>query len=1024
MKQNEIKVESINIGLAGPNRIRKWAERILPNGKKIGQLTNSQTVNYKTLKPEIGGLFCERIFGPIKDFECSCGTKKMNSQHKFCANCDVELTASRVRRYRLGYIKLASPVTHIWYLKGRPSFLSLLLNITRKKKKLDRIVYCIYTMGIPLLKFSKDETEKPSDKSILFQQQLVNLPKNIQANSLLNVNLVSKNQFYENNNVLYLKKYLLKNYFISTFKKNSFLNKKIFRSQLTTVLNNSYYSNFNFVTLKSLSRPKYTVFPFIRFLEKKIALQYKSILIQPEIQASLPIASVLNEENKEFKSSRDEPPVALQRKATRGTSNKNFNTLSNNSKFHLSFSYIVSPYRKKKILFLNTKINVEKNLLNKKKIISKYNDKIIFDISNLNNEVLNNLKKNESSKQTIEKSINIVNNSNFSTRTTLALQGKGKSHLKKIPCLIQPYYPICCKFRFASTWESKKDFQDEYDAFVSYISSTPNKTDIVLPTYANRVSKNSVLINNIKYKSTSFLLSGIETIWYLLKTLNLSFVKIQLQGKILIVDPEIKKLEKQVFLYIFEKKKLRKLRKLRLETLRRLKLVRYFQRTKLRPEWIILSILPVLPPNLRPIIRLDANQIAVSDLNHLYKRVFDRNKRIQTYRASRTENFSTNSDEMRFNQRLLQEAVDALIENGKAGTPIACALNGRPFKSLSDILKGKKGRFRQNLLGKRVDYSGRSVIVVEPELRLHECGLPKEMAIELFQPFLIKELRKNRSKTTIIKVKKLIQQKHEIVWKILQKILRAHPILLNRAPTLHRLGIQAFQPKLVDGRAILLHPLVCPAFNADFDGDQMGVHVPLSFQAQAEAWKLMWSRNNILSSATGQPIIVPSQDMILGCYYLTTNVHESLSFSNSHYLKMKHKKVFKKNTNFSLPSNWLSKQDTLSLQNKNEFFRMKSKQQLFNIFSNIDEVLTAFYQKEISLHSLIWVRWINQVQIENFYEKPLEIRIDCFGNSIQIYSQYSSNFDKKCNKISQFIYTTTGRIVLNKIILQTIVKQH
>ena len=1024
MKQNEIKVESINIGLAGPNRIRKWAERILPNGKKVGQLTNSQTVNYKTLKPEIGGLFCERIFGPIKDFECSCGTKKMNSQHKFCANCDVELTASRVRRYRLGYIKLASPVTHIWYLKGRPSFLSLLLNITRKKKKLDRIVYCIYTMGIPMLKFFKSEAEKPTDKSIYFQQQLVNLPKNIQSNSLLNGNLVSKSQFNRNNNVPYLKKYLLKKYFINTFQKNSFLNKKIFRPQLTTVLNNSYYSNFNFVTLKSLSHPKCTVFPFIRFLEKKIALQYKSISIQPEMQTSLPLASVLNEENKEFKFN---------------TSNKNLKTLSSNSKLHLSSSYITSSYRKNKTLFLNTKINVENNLSSKKKIISKYNEKIIFGISNFNNEVLNNLKKTESSKQIVEKPTNISlanislclakqgtelkykqgkkNNSKFSTGTI-------KNHLKKIPCLIQPYYPICCKFRFASTWESKKDFQDEYDEFLLYISSTPNKNDIVLPMYANRVSKNSVLINSTKYKSTSFLLSGIETIWYLLKTLNLSFVKIQLQRKILIVDPEIKKLEKQVFLYIFEKKKLRKLRKLRLETLRRLKLVRYFQRTKLRPEWIILSILPVLPPNLRPIIRLDANQIAVSDLNQLYKRVFDRNKRIQTYRASRTENFSTNSDEMRFNQRLLQEAVDALIENGKAGTPIACALNGRPFKSLSDILKGKKGRFRQNLLGKRVDYSGRSVIVVEPELRLHECGLPKEMAIELFQPFLIKELRKNRSKTTIIKAKKLIQQKHEIVWKILQKILRAHPILLNRAPTLHRLGIQAFQPKLVDGRAILLHPLVCPAFNADFDGDQMGVHVPLSFQAQAEAWKLMWSRNNILSSATGQPIIVPSQDMILGCYYLTTNVHESLSFSNSHYLKMKHKKVLKKDSNFFFPSNCLSKQDKLSLQNKNEFFRMKSKQQLFNIFSNIDEVLTAFYQKEISLHSLIWVRWINQVQIENFYEKPLEIRIDCFGNSIQIYSQYSSNFDKKCNKISQFIYTTTGRIVLNKIILQTIVKQH
>src|SRR6476646_3856006 len=437
MKQNEIKVESINIGLAGPNRIRKWAERILPNGKKVGQLTNSQTVNYKTLKPEIGGLFCERIFGPIKDFECSCGTKKMNSQHKFCANCDVELTASRVRRYRLGYIKLASPVTHIWYLKGRPSFLSLLLNITRKKKKLDRIVYCIYTMGIPMLKFFKSETEKPSDKNICFPsalqskgQQLVNLPTNIQSNSLLNVNLVLKTQFNENNNVLYLKKSLLKNYFINTFKKNSFLDKKIFRSQLTTVLNNSYYSNFNFITLKSLFHTKSTVFPFIRFLEKKIALQYKSILIQPTIKASLPIASVLNEENKEFKFKLN-------------TSNKNSKTLSSNSKLHLSFSYIASPNKKNKTLFLNTKINIEKNLSTQKKIISKYNDRIVFGSSNINNEVLNNAKKNESSKQSLEKPTNIPlanistelkykqgkgNNSNFSTGTI-------NNHLKKIPCL-------------------------------------------------------------------------------------------------------------------------------------------------------------------------------------------------------------------------------------------------------------------------------------------------------------------------------------------------------------------------------------------------------------------------------------------------------------------------------------------------------------------------------------------------------------------------------------------------------------
>ena len=288
---------------------------------------------------------------------------------------------------------------------------------------------------------------------------------------------------------------------------------------------------------------------------------------------------------------------------------------------------------------------------------------------------------------------------------------------------------------------------------------------------------------------------------------------------------------------------------------RRLKIIKNFVISKNQPQWVALSVIPVIPPELRPILRLDGDQVAVSDLNKLYQTLFYRNNRF-----NRT--LTTNAN---LTQRLLQEAVDALIENGKGNGNLVCASNDRPLKSLADMLKGKKGRFRQNLLGKRVDYSGRSVIVVGPTLQVHQCGLPKEMAVELFRPFLIRYLMDKKIVQSIASANQFIQRQSLLLWTVLEQLLDGHPVLLNRAPTLHRLGIQAFQPKLVKGRAILLHPLVCPAFNADFDGDQMAVHVPLSFEARAEAWQIMWSRNNLLSPATGQRILVPRQDMVLGC---------------------------------------------------------------------------------------------------------------------------------------------------------------
>lgn len=675
----------LRISLASPERLKKLSERKHPNGKILGQIENSQTVNYKTLKPEKGGLFCETIFGPINDFECACGIKKIKQYKKYCPECDVEYTFSKVRRHRLGHIELLSPVTHVWYLKGRPSYIAVLLNMP--KKKVEALTYC---------------------------------------------------------------------------------------TELSNISSDSF-------------------------------------------------------------------------------SNKN----------------------KKKIAF--------------------------FEKKNL-------------------------------------------------------FYSLWYQ---ESSWEIKEDWSN----FKHYIVSFIEKKDIPIRHYRNENYKNDLVQHlGAEVLRDLFVLLDLDELYYKLKRLlvdinqDINNLEDELEdlekyGNIL-HDKEHRKLSKFIF------RQIKLLMYNRAKKIRRLKLVKYFRRTQNRPEWMILSILPVLPPELRPIIQLDGDQVAVSDLNKLYQKVLFRNNRIK-------KNYSMESDEIKYSRRLLQEAVDALLENGKGGTNPICASNDRPLKSLSDILKGKKGRFRQNLLGKRVDYSGRSVIVVGPNLHLHECGLPKEIAIELFQPFLIRSLMAKKIVRTIVGAKRFIQNQNPKIWQILEQVLENHPVLLNRAPTLHRVGIQSFLPKLVDGRAILLHPLVCTSFNADFDGDQMAIHIPLTFEAHAEAWFLMWSRNNLLSPATGQPLIAPSQDMILGCYYLTAK-----------QLKIKKKKL--------------------------------------NNFVTINECLKTYDQKKIDIHLPIWIRWQNTFETINEQEKPLEIQISSLGPFTEIYTQYRRNFSFDLKEKYKYIRTTPGRVLLNK----------
>lgn len=618
----EQRFDYVKIGLASPERIRAWGERTLPNNQVVGEVTKPETINYRTLKPEMDGLFCEKIFGPAKDWECHCGKyKRVRHRGIVCERCGVEVTEARVRRHRMGYINLAAPVTHVWYLKGIPSYMSIILDMALKD--VEQIVYF-----------------------------------------------------------------------------NSYV-----------VLNKGNAEN----------------------------LSYKQLLSEDQW---LEIEEQLYSEDTELEG--------------------------------------------------------------------------------------------------IEVGI------------------------------------------------------------------------------------------------------GAEAISQLLRDLDL--------------DTEAESLRENIANSKGQK---------RAKLIKRLRLIDNFIATGSHPEWMVLEIIPVIPPDLRPMVQLDGGRFATSDLNDLYRRVINRNNRL-----ARLQEILAPEIIVRNEKRMLQEAVDALIDNGRRGRTVVGA-NNRPLKSLSDIIEGKQGRFRQNLLGKRVDYSGRSVIVVGPNLQIYQCGLPREMAIELFQPFVIHRLIKTNVVNNIKAAKKLIQRNDPVVWDILKEVIAGHPVMLNRAPTLHRLGIQAFEPILVDGRAIQLHPLVCPAFNADFDGDQMAVHVPLSLEAQAEARLLMLACHNILSPATGKPIVAPSQDMVLGCYYLTAENPKATRGEGMY-------------------------------------------------FASLDDAIKAYTQNIIDLHAWVWVRFNGNVDtkepdIEVLQQETLED-----GSVMKHYRLRKVKETAEGEMITQYVKTTPGRIVYNKTIQEAL----
>nr|AMX23149.1 RNA polymerase beta' subunit [Solanum melongena] len=666
------KHQQLRIGSVSPQQISAWATKILPNGEIVGEVTKPYTFHYKTNKPEKDGLFCERIFGPLKSGICACGNYRVigdeKEDPKFCEQCGVEFVDSRIRRYQMGYIKLACPVTHVWYLKRLPSYIANLLD--KPLKELEGLVYCDY----PNFSFARPITKKPT----------------------------------------FLRLRGLFEYEIQSWK----------------------YSIPLFFTTQG----------FDTFRNREISTGAGAI--------------------------------------------------------------------REQLADLDLRIIIENSLVEWEELGEE---------GHTGNE-----------------------------------------------------------------WEDRK---------------VGRRKDFLV---------------------------------------------------------------------------------------RRVELAKHFIRTTIEPEWMVLCLLPVLPPELRPIIQIDGGKLMSSDINELYRRVIYRNN---TLTDLLTTSRSTPGELVMCQEKLVQEAVDTLLDNGIRGQPMRDGHN-KVYKSFSDVIEGKEGRFRETLLGKRVDYSGRSVIVVGPSLSLHRCGLPREIAIELFQTFVIRGLIRQHLASNIGVAKSKIREKEPIVWEILQEVMQGHPVLLNRAPTLHRLGIQAFQPVLVEGRAICLHPLVCKGFNADFDGDQMAVHVPLSLEAQVEARLLMFSHMNLLSPAIGDPISVPTQDMLIGLYVLTSGNHRGICVNRYN------------------PCNCRNYQK----RSDNSYYKYTKEP----FFSNSYDAIGAYRQKRINLDSPLWLRWRLDQRVIASRETPVEVHYESLGTFYEIYGHYLIVRSTKKKILFIYIRTTVGHIALYREIEEAI----
>jgi DNA-directed RNA polymerase subunit beta' len=774
--------DAIRIGLASSKQIRDWSS---------GEVTKPETINYRTLKPERDGLFCERIFGPTKDWECYCGKyKRVRYKGIICERCGVEVTRQKVRRERMGHIDLAAPVSHIWFFKGVPSRIGYLLDIA--PRELEKVLY----FAASIVTFVDNEARA---------KDLNDLEDKVKAEG--------------------------ERIYVDRDEQLAELEKRLARRRafFSESKEKGFDEDDDFWTRGLATWAEESALPPLEDARKLVGGLFLELVPQITTEDAKKIRELVR--NAAIRDDRKLTPRELEQVASAAE----------------QILAAIAPLEKE----------LTKATGAKKGAITKHIHRVVDGL--LTGEELNeedaalasgvekkNLDKaRELGNGLLKDAIDSWEEGQDVRELTndLCLRTDGKIQKEDLDSLIQ--WALKVREMYLDI-ESRRE--DTREAAVDSVRRLEQTWQLFRDLEPKMVVNDEQLFRELKDRFGSPYGFGVyfrggmgaESIRDLLRDLDLEQEAMSLRDTI-----KTSKGQKQQ------------------RSIKRLKVVSAFIRSQNRPEWMILEAVPVIPPELRPMVQLDGGRFATSDLNDLYRRVINRNNRLKRLLDLGAPEIIVNNE-----KRMLQEAVDALFDNGRRGRAVTGPGN-RPLKSLSDMLKGKQGRFRQNLLGKRVDYSGRSVIVAGPSLKLHQCGLPKLMALELFKPFIMSRLVERKSVQNIKAAKKYVDSMTPEVWDVLEEVIAEHPVLLNRAPTLHRLGIQAFEPVLVEGKAIQVHPLVCHAFNADFDGDQMAVHLPLSAEAQAEARILMLSSNNILSPASGRPLATPTQDMVLGIYYLT-----------------------------------------------------------------------------------------------------------------------------------------------------------
>jgi DNA-directed RNA polymerase subunit beta' len=778
--------DAIRIGLASSKQIRDWSS---------GEVTKPETINYRTLKPERDGLFCERIFGPTKDWECYCGKyKRVRYKGIICERCGVEVTRQKVRRERMGHIDLAAPVSHIWFFKGVPSRIGYLLDIA--PRELEKVLYFAASIVT-----SVDVEAR--------QKDLNDLEDKVKAES---------EQIYvdRDENLAALEDRLKRR-----------------RTYFTKGTERNFDEDDDFWARGLSNWAEEQGVPPLEEVRELIGGMFVEVAPQITTEDSKKIRELVR--NAAIRDDRRLSPKELE-------------TVANVA---IQFLEALGPLNKQ----------LAKASGSKKGAITKHINRIVegllapkAELSDEDAELVANVDQKQLEKarelgngllrEALEQADPSASPDDVRELTNdLCLRTDGKIAKEDLDAIVQWLVKVREAYQDI---EARKE--DAKEAAVDSVRRLEETWQLFKELEPKLIVNDEQIFRELKDRFGSPYGFGVyfqggmgaESIRELLKDLDLDAEAASLRETI-----KSSKGQKQA------------------RAIKRLKVVNAFITSENRPEWMILEAIPVIPPELRPMVQLDGGRFATSDLNDLYRRVINRNNRLKRLLDLGAPEIIVNNE-----KRMLQEAVDALFDNGRRGRAVTGPGN-RALKSLSDMLKGKQGRFRQNLLGKRVDYSGRSVIVAGPNLKLHQCGLPKLMALELFKPFIMSRLVERKSVQNIKAAKKHVDSMVPEVWDVLEEVIAEHPVLLNRAPTLHRLGIQAFEPVLVEGKAIQVHPLVCYAFNADFDGDQMAVHLPLSAEAQAEARILMLSSNNILSPAHGRPLATPTQDMVLGGYYLT-----------------------------------------------------------------------------------------------------------------------------------------------------------